>query len=94
MVVEVADVVVLMTIIATLVRLKRERDRVGVRQRQMWTRPWLQRRHMNLSSMHLLHDELAIEDPDSYRNYIRMDETLFQASYLGCGFRIAIWYGT
>src|SRR5699024_6454894 len=46
------------------------------RRRRWWVKPWIQRREQLGASTRLL-VELAQEDPDSYRNHLRMSEAQF-----------------
>ncbi|XP_063221343.1 uncharacterized protein LOC134530450 [Bacillus rossius redtenbacheri] len=49
------------------------------RRRRWWTRPWIQRRDEGAGCVHrLVNEELKMEDPESYKNYLRMDEQSFQ----------------
>ena len=43
--------------------------------KRKWTKRWLTCR--KLSSKNILH-ELALHEPNDYKNYLRMDESLFQ----------------
>ncbi|KAJ8931159.1 hypothetical protein NQ314_015973 [Rhamnusium bicolor] len=53
--------------------LERKKKR---RPRRWWVKPWIQRREQLGASTQLL-VEFAAEDPDSYRNHLRMSEAQF-----------------
>lgn len=46
------------------------------RRRQCWTRQWILRRPSK-GAYAMLNEELRLEDPASYKNYLRMDEDAF-----------------
>ena len=47
--------------------------------RSIWVRKWIQRRETERKGSYaMLVDELRLEDPASYKNYLRMDEETFQ----------------
>lgn len=60
------------TLVAAIIALKK---RKGRRQRSVWTKTWLQRRTSH-GYGHLLRGLKT--DPGDYRNFLRMDEQLFQ----------------
>lgn len=43
-----------------------------------WTRNWINRRLEGRGLLTKLNEELLTEDPTSYRNYLRMDNSSFQ----------------
>lgn len=46
--------------------------------RRWWTRPWIQRRDTKAGNIHrLVNEELRLEDPQCFKNYLRMDEQSF-----------------
>ncbi|KAI4472002.1 hypothetical protein MML48_1g12228 [Holotrichia oblita] len=48
------------------------------KRRRWWVRPWIQEREASSQgNSNLLHKELAVEDKENYRNFIRMDEETF-----------------
>lgn len=47
------------------------------KRRRWWVRPWIARRNL-LGASNTLLRELAVEDPDSYCNHLRMDESKFE----------------
>lgn len=48
------------------------------RRRRWWTKPWIRRRDEGISNIHsLLNNELRNEDPECFRNYLRMDGNCF-----------------
>ncbi|XP_064625933.1 uncharacterized protein LOC135486765 [Lineus longissimus] len=53
-------------------KMKRRRTK-----RTVWVRKWIQRRKTR-GSYAMLVDELRLEDPGSYKNYLRMDEETFE----------------
>ena len=59
-------------IIANAVKIIRKRQR----RRRQWTRPWIQRRSHH-GAHHALLQELTTEDPDGFRNFLRMDKADF-----------------
>ena len=54
-------------IIASAVKSIRKRRRL----RRQWTKPWIQRRSQH-GAHHALLQELASEDPDGFRNFLRV----------------------
>jgi hypothetical protein len=53
-------------------RVQRRRQRITV-----WVRPWLERR-VQLGQYTRLMEELRVEDVRSFRNFLRMDDAMFQ----------------
>ena len=53
------------------------------RRRRQWTRPWIQRRSQD-GAHHALLQELTTEDPDGFRNFLRMDKVNFVSSTHAC----------
>ncbi|KAG8226566.1 hypothetical protein J437_LFUL004738 [Ladona fulva] len=47
------------------------------RRRSMWTRPWIQRREGGRGMLNMVHKELAVEDREAFRNFMRMTEEQF-----------------
>ncbi|XP_046384595.1 uncharacterized protein LOC124154737 isoform X2 [Ischnura elegans] len=49
------------------------------KRRQWWTRPWLERRDEGIGRgvLTMLENELVVDDPENYRNYLRMSEDVF-----------------
>lgn len=45
--------------------------------KKLWSRMWLQRR-AGRGTLALLNQELISEDPDSYKNFLRLDEVQFK----------------
>jgi hypothetical protein len=45
--------------------------------RTLWTREWLRRREGGLGLLNMVQRELAEEDTDAYRNFMRMTEDQF-----------------
>ena len=54
-------------------------DEVSIirRNKILWIKKWIDRRNINRGSLHLLHQELRVEDLASFKNFIRMDEDCF-----------------
>ena len=61
----------LIIIASAALRIRRDRRRP-----RQWTRAWIHRRRQ-LRAHHALMKELESEDPQSYRNFIRMDKQDF-----------------
>ena len=57
---------------------------LGQRRRRQWTRSWIQRRSQD-GAHHALLQELTTEDPDGFRNLLRMDKADFVSSTRACG---------
>lgn len=45
--------------------------------RKVWQEKWLARRQIGRGILSLLKDELLLEDPHHYRNFLRMDNACF-----------------
>ncbi|KAL1509027.1 hypothetical protein ABEB36_003833 [Hypothenemus hampei] len=60
-------------VVGELVKLKRNNSR---KTKKIWVRQWIQRRNKLGASQRLLR-ELAIEDPSSFFNFLRMNENIF-----------------
>ena len=56
--------------------LQRRRRRRHARPRKWWVKPWLRRRAV-FGQYNQLMEELRLEDPESFRNYMRMDAEVF-----------------
>ena len=65
--------VVLVAILAKWLRKRR----LSKRKHRFWVRKWLQNRE-KLGAYHQLLQELRSLDTSSYRNFLRMDSTLFE----------------
>ncbi|KAK4878967.1 hypothetical protein RN001_007113 [Aquatica leii] len=46
--------------------------------RRCWVKPWIQKRNNCYENIHLLYNELATGDKNSFQNFIKMDEHTFQ----------------
>lgn len=55
-----------------IIRKKRK-----IRKRSMWSKTWLQRRLEGKGSLNLLNNELKNEDPNAYKNFLRLDDNQF-----------------
>jgi hypothetical protein len=53
---------------------KREKNK---KKRKLWAEKWLCRRNEGLGVLNMLENELRVEDPESYRTFIRMCEEYF-----------------
>lgn len=42
------------------------------RSKKIWSKPWLLKRQVGLGVLHMLENELKIDDPESYRQFFRM----------------------
>ncbi|XP_046406228.1 protein ANTAGONIST OF LIKE HETEROCHROMATIN PROTEIN 1-like [Ischnura elegans] len=51
--------------------------RQGRRRRSAWTRPWIRRREEGRGVLDMVHRELASEDRDAFKNFLRMTEEQF-----------------
>lgn len=65
-----ASVVIGYLIIQTLVKNKNKR--------KIWSRSWLQRRQEGKGLLHMLNEELKVEDINSYNNFLRMNSSQFE----------------
>ena len=77
---DVQDVLAVIAVVEAVRVVRRERERnKRWRNRRWWTRPWIQRRDEGGKEIHsMLCNELRVEDPESYRQYLRMDEGSFR----------------
>lgn len=64
-----------MRLLMSLVRLL-SLDKLKKKQKLIWIKPWIQRRNA-LGASSTLTRELASEDPDSYCNFFRINEDMF-----------------
>ena len=69
------EVITSAAIIISIVMKKRRKRRI--KGRSCWSRAWLQQRH-TLGAYNQLLQELRLEDPWSFRNFLRMSENSFQ----------------
>lgn len=60
-------------VIEQLIIIKREYE---ARKKRIWVKKWINRRNQ-LGASNTLLKELAVEDPKSYFNYLRIDEEMF-----------------
>ncbi|KAF2894647.1 hypothetical protein ILUMI_11523 [Ignelater luminosus] len=63
------------TIILLLANLKRKK--ILDKKKRMWCKPWIRRRIENKGVLHLVNEELKVEDPKSYRNYLLLRDAQF-----------------
>ncbi len=61
--------------IVTVLLLSEEEDNIPKKKRSCWVKPWVSRKHFGLSEN--LMRELALEDPDGYRRWLRIDVNTF-----------------
>lgn len=76
----ICSTTLLMTMLV-LLRKKQNEERKRIKQRRtrtLWARKWLQRRDCGRGISNLVFDELAVEDPNSFKNYTRMSVNTFQ----------------
>jgi len=64
-------------IIIILGAIRRRRNNRRLVRRSCWVRPWIRRRPQ-FGAFHALLKELSTEDPPSFRNFLRMDQTTFE----------------
>ena len=64
-------------IIIILGAIRRRRNSRRPVRRSCWVRPWI-RRCPQFGAFHALLKELSTEDPPSFRNFLRMDQTTFE----------------
>ena len=76
MLLAVAACAATMTIILASFSETKRRQKRSTKRRSCWTRPWVLRRPMK-GAYTMLVEELRLEDPASYKNYLRMDEETF-----------------
>lgn len=68
----VLDVVKLIDIVQKIDKIKKKRKK------KCWVKPWIARRELpGRGTLSLLHNELAEEDPERYKNFLRMNEETF-----------------
>jgi hypothetical protein len=68
-----AAAVILIAMVLAVGSMRNQRRRV----RSVWTRPWIQRREGGRGLLNMVHRELAVEDADAFRNFMRMTEDQF-----------------
>lgn len=61
-------------------KIKKMQKKQQRKRRRWWTRPWVMRRIEKGASSNLL-VEIAVEDPEAYRNHLRMSENQFVELY-------------
>ncbi|XP_068082633.1 uncharacterized protein [Anabrus simplex] len=64
-------------VIIAVISRRRRRRKLRWYNRRWWTRPWIQRRDEGRELHSLLNNELRLEDSESYKNFLRMDEAQF-----------------
>jgi hypothetical protein len=64
----------MITVIGEMILLKHKKRKL--KKNKEWVRKWIQRRN-NLGVTNTLVKELAIEDPKSFYNFLRMNEEMF-----------------
>ena len=69
-----AAAVCIIIILGAIRRIRNNRRPV---RRSCWVRPWIRRRPQ-FGAFHALLKELSTEDPPSFRNFLRMDQTTFE----------------
>ncbi|GLV46222.1 hypothetical protein CBL_09983 [Carabus blaptoides fortunei] len=47
------------------------------KRRKLWQKEWLKRRDIGFGALHLLHEELRLEDKTSFKSFLRMNEDCF-----------------
>ncbi|KAB0802358.1 hypothetical protein PPYR_04544 [Photinus pyralis] len=48
------------------------------KKRKLWMRKWINRRSVGKGLLSMLNEELLLEDPTSYKNFLRMDNASFE----------------
>jgi hypothetical protein len=70
----VTAIVAVISMMIVAVELRR-RER---RRRSLWTRQWIQRRETGRGLLSMVHEELATEDRNAFRNFMHMTEEQFR----------------
>lgn len=65
--------VAIIQVIEKLLVIKRKYE---AREKRIWVKKWIKRRNQ-LGASNTLLKELAVEDPKSYLNYLRINEEMF-----------------
>ncbi|XP_049795912.1 uncharacterized protein LOC126210638 [Schistocerca nitens] len=65
------------TELAVLALLAIVEDERRKHHRILWTRQWIRQRDNGRGTIHMLHNELRLQDAVSFRNFARMDEDVF-----------------
>lgn len=71
----------LLTTMLLLLQKKKNEKRKRIKHRRtrtLWARKWLQRRSCGRGISSLVFDELAVEDPNSFKNFTRMSVNTFK----------------
>lgn len=63
----------IINVISEIIKLRQTKKK---KQKRIWIKPWIQRRNA-LGASSTLTRELASEDPDSYCNFFRINEDMF-----------------
>lgn len=66
--------IAMLRVVEEIIKLKR--SRLSKNKKRIWTKKWIMRRN-TLGASNALIQELANEDPKSYFNFFRIDETMF-----------------
>jgi len=65
--------IAMLRVVEEIIKLKRSTSK---NEKRIWMKKWMMRRN-TLGASNALLKELAIEDPKSYFNFLRMDESMF-----------------
>jgi len=65
--------IAMLCVVEEIIKLKRSTYK---NKKRIWMKKWMMRRN-TLGASNALIKELAIEDPKSYFNFLRMDESMF-----------------
>lgn len=66
--------IAMLRVVEEIIKLKRLKT--SEKNKRIWTKKWIMRRNTFGASSSMI-QELAIEDPKSYFNFLRIDETMF-----------------
>ena len=70
------DLIELSALAVALIAFKRAKEKRKPRKRKCWTKKWILRRHSHGVGCTLF-KELAVEEPNDFRNWMRLDEASF-----------------
>lgn len=66
-------------VIVTMMMIVEKRKHKAIeRKKRMWTKKWIRRRMIGGGILNMLNQELLIEDPVGYKNFLRMNNVTFE----------------
>ncbi|KAL1492523.1 hypothetical protein ABEB36_010773 [Hypothenemus hampei] len=64
-------------IVMLMIEIKKRREKI-IKKKRLWTKKWIEKRGAGKGILNMLNEELLVEDPLAYRNYLRMNNTTFE----------------